>query len=510
MTVLEQHLDEYLKLRRTLGHKLAHAHRYLPRFVSYLDERGAEFVTIQAALAWSLERAVPVGSVVPADRMMVVRGFARYLSGIDPRTEVPPAGAIRHPQRWRRPFIYSENDVLAMIDQADRRIAQPLRSATYQTLIGLLATTGLRVGEALRLDRSDLDRSEGVLRIRVSKFGKSRLVPLHASALDALERYDHTRQHLCPDPSTDSLFVSLRGTRVIYECVWPTHRKLCELAGVGADSTVRPRIHDHRHSFAVKTLLGWYQEGVDVPSRISWLSTYLGHREPRYTYHYLSAAPDLLAHAARLLSDAQAVRMTPVAPTLQAFFTDRLTRQLHYLSRRHIHHPLTRGGPTNGVRSSAIGVKRRSHIEGACRSELTHRLRRCPRLLRSAPEVNGERAEAEAGADPELAVGTDELQQSAGSSRSLPLRRKSDHARVRRLTAAPGANRQSQHTGFGARDCRYGTGAEARRTSGSRGPLTAGIVPEEQRWVARAVRSRLLQVAQCSTRTPRGESAAPA
>lgn len=133
-------------------------------------------------------------------------------------------------------------------------------------------------------------------------------MPLHASAVDALERYDHTRQRLLPDPSTDSFFVSLRGTRVIYECVWPMHRKLCEHAGVGASSPVIPRIHDHRHAFAVKTLLGWYQDGVDVPSRISWLSTYLGHREPRYTYHYLSAAPDLLAHAARLLNDAQAVR----------------------------------------------------------------------------------------------------------------------------------------------------------------------------------------------------------
>jgi len=198
--------------------------------------------------------------------------------------------------------------VLALVEQADRLIAQPLRSATYQTLIGLLATTGLRVGEALRLDRTDLDRSQGVLRIRESKFGKSRLVPLHASTVDALERYDHTRQRLCPEPSTGSLFVSLHGTRVIYECVWPMHRKLCEHAGVGAGATVTPRIHDHRHSFAVKTLLGWYQQGVDVPSRISWLSTYLGHREPRYTYHYLSAAPDLLAHAARLLNDAQTVR----------------------------------------------------------------------------------------------------------------------------------------------------------------------------------------------------------
>lgn len=308
MTVLAQHLDEYLQLRRTLGHKLADGHRVLPWFVAYLDDRDVEFVTIETALAWSLERDLPDRSVVPATRMMAVRGFARYLSGIDPRTEVPPAGTIRRPSRWRRPFIYTDTDVLALIEQADRLITQPLRSATYQTLIGLLASAGLRVGEALRLDRFDLDRSDGVLRIRESKFGKSRLVPLHASTVDALERYDHTRQRLCPDPSTDSLFVSLRGTRVIYECVWPMHRKLCEHAGVGTGSTIRPRIHDHRHSFAVKTLLGWYQEGLDVPSRISWLSTYLGHREPRYTYHYLSAAPDLLAHATRLLNDAQDVR----------------------------------------------------------------------------------------------------------------------------------------------------------------------------------------------------------
>jgi integrase/recombinase XerD len=254
MTALTEHLDEYLQLRRTLGHKLADAHRLLPRFVAYLDEQGAEFVTIETALAWSLAPAVPVGSVVPADRMMIVRGFARYLSGIDPRTEVPPAGTIRHPRHWRRPFIYTDNDVLAMIEQASAVIPQPLRSATYQTLIGLLATTGLRVGEALRLDRGDLDRSEGVLRIRVSKFGKSRLVPLHASAVDALERYDHTRQRLLPDPSTDSMFVSLRGTRVIYETVWPAHRMLCQRAGVGASSTVTPRIHDHRHSFAVSII----------------------------------------------------------------------------------------------------------------------------------------------------------------------------------------------------------------------------------------------------------------
>ena len=305
MSALSQHLDDYLRLRRMLGHDLAEAHRLLPRFVAYLDAHDLEFVTIQAALAWSLEPAVPARSTVPGHRWMVVRGFARYLSGIDPQTEIPPAGMVRIPREWRPPFIYSDSEVLALMEQASRSIPQPLRAATYQTLIGLLATAGLRIGEALRLDRGDLDWTEGVLRIRRSKFQKSRLVPLTASTLDALERYDHLRGELCPEPNTEAFFVSLRGTRVIYETVWPTHRMLCTLAGVGARSPVTPRVHDHRHTFAVKTLLGWYRDGLDVPSRLPWLSTYLGHREPRYTYHYLSAAPELLAHAARLL-DARA------------------------------------------------------------------------------------------------------------------------------------------------------------------------------------------------------------
>jgi integrase/recombinase XerD len=302
MSAFSQHLNEYLRLRRTLGHDLADAHRLLPRFVAFLDTRGDEFVTIAAALEWALDGA-SVKSVVAGHKWTHARGFARYLSGIDPRTEIPPAGMVRIPRQWRPPFIYSDTDVLALMEQARRSIPQPLRAATYETLIGLLAATGLRIGEALRLDRADIDWAEGVLRIRRSKFQKSRLVPLQPSTVEALKRYDHRRWHLCPEPSSESFFVSLRGTRVIYETVWPTHRLLCEQAGVGLGATFSPRVHDHRHSFAVKTLLGWYRDGVDVQARLPWLSTYLGHREPRHTYHYVSAAPDLLAHAARLVDE---------------------------------------------------------------------------------------------------------------------------------------------------------------------------------------------------------------
>ena len=157
MSALGPHLDDYLRLRRLLGHELADAARLLPRFVDYLDARDIEFVTVAAAFAWSLERDAPAGSTVPGRRMMAVRGFARYLAGIDGRTEVPAAGLVRIPRRWRPPFIYTDADVVALMEQAHRSIAQPLRAATYQTLIGLLAATGLRIGEALRLDRGDID-----------------------------------------------------------------------------------------------------------------------------------------------------------------------------------------------------------------------------------------------------------------------------------------------------------------------------------------------------------------
>lgn len=307
MSPLDRHLQEYLQLRRLLGHDLADAARLLPRFIAYLDEHDAEFVTIEAALAWALEPKTPAGSTVPGRRMMAVRGFARYLAGIDPRTEVPPAGLIPIRHRWRAPFIYSDADILALMERAGRSIPQPLRSATYRTLIGLLAATGLRVGEALRLDRGDVDFADGVLLVRESKFHKSRQVPLQASTVLALQEYARERDRLCPRPRCESFFLSLRGTRVIYECVHRTHRMLCESAGVGTGAPYPARVHDLRHSFAVKTLLGWYRQGADVQARLPWLSTYLGHVEPRYTYHYLSAAPELLGHAARLLERDQAV-----------------------------------------------------------------------------------------------------------------------------------------------------------------------------------------------------------
>ena len=199
---------------------------------------------------------------------------------------------------FRSPFIYSAADIGALLAQAHQTITSPLRAATYQTLIGLLAASGLRIGEAIKLDRSDVDWAQGVPLIRESKFGKSRLVPLHPSSMQALESYAQLRDQLQPQLAELAFLVSLNRKRLLYAVVQDTFRQLINNAGIGAGAPSPPRLHDFRHSFAVRTLLGWYRAGEDVQSKIPSLSTYLGHREPASTYWYLSAAPELLALAA--------------------------------------------------------------------------------------------------------------------------------------------------------------------------------------------------------------------
>jgi integrase len=298
VSALEQALADYLRLRRSLGHELAEAGWLLPGLVAYLDARGARTVTIEAALAWVQQAQTGRGTSVGPRRMTAVRGFARYLAGIDADTEVPPLGLMPHRQRWPRPFIYSSADVDTVIDQARQSIVSPLRAATYVTLIGLLAASGMRIGEAIKLDHGDVDWAQGVLLIRESKFGKSRLVPLAASSMTALQGYARLRDELAPRPDGPSFFVSLARKRLLYAVVSQTFRRLIDDSGVGAGAPRPPRLHDLRHTFAVRALLGWYRAGEDVQARIPSLSTYLGHREPSSTYWYLSAAPELLALAA--------------------------------------------------------------------------------------------------------------------------------------------------------------------------------------------------------------------
>ena len=298
MSPLEQNLTDYLALRRSLGHELAEARWLLPGFVTFLEDRGLATVTIEAALTWAQQANTAAATTVGPRRMTAARGFARYLTGIHADTEVPPLGLMPHRARWRQPFIYAPADIDAVLDAARTSIVTPLRSATYTTLIGLLAVTGLRIGEAIKLDNSDIDWTSGVLLIRESKFGKSRLVPLHPSAIDSLRDYAQLRDELQSCPPQPSFFVARTGQRLLYAVVSQTFRRLLDTAGVGAEAPSPPRLHDLRHTFAVRTLLGWYRGEENIQAKIPSLSTYLGHREPASTYWYLSAAPELLALAA--------------------------------------------------------------------------------------------------------------------------------------------------------------------------------------------------------------------
>jgi integrase len=310
MSGLRSALADYLVLRNSLGHELADAARLLPRFVTWMEHTGQPTVTITAAMQWSQLPAAGPDSVIWAHRMTAVRGFARYLSGVDPATEVPPLGILPRRQRWQPPFIYTPDDIAALLAAA-ALIRTPRRAATYRTLFALLATTGMRVGEAIRLDVTDVDWDQGVLLVRESKFGKSRNVPLQSSAMAALRVYADRRSEYRPLPGNESFFVSLTGRRLIYVSVQQVFRELRAETGIGIGSQRQPRIHDLRHTFAVTTMLGWYRDGGDVAARLPWLSTYLGHHDPRSTYWYLSAAPELLAAAAARLEPVIGAAVTP-------------------------------------------------------------------------------------------------------------------------------------------------------------------------------------------------------
>ncbi|MGH9041985.1 MAG: tyrosine-type recombinase/integrase [Acidimicrobiia bacterium] len=305
MSALKAALGDYLGLRRALGHKLDEHERQLTRFVARLDDAGASFVAMADALAFVLDPDLDPASSNPAKRLMAVRGFTRYLSAIDPRTEVPPAGLVSYRPSPRAPWLFSDGDVAAVVRAARASTPSAFRAETLASLIVLLAVTGMRVGEALRLDCCDLGGDQAVIKVRDTKFGKGRDVVVSVSTVDALTAYRCRRDSR--RPATARLFVSLAGTPVIYSNFSLTFRQAVLAAGVGAEASARPRVHDLRHSFAVRTLLGWYRAGLDVEALLPRLSTYLGHREPRFTYRYLSATPELLGQAAARLEATQAV-----------------------------------------------------------------------------------------------------------------------------------------------------------------------------------------------------------
>lgn len=299
MSGLSSTLHDYLALRRRLGFKLRDEQAVLQRFVFFLERQGASYITTEMALRWAV---LPQGAQPAhwARRLSMVRLFAAHCSAIDPRTEVPPTGLLPYSYRRRPPYIYDDKEIARLI-QAARCLpsSRGLRAESYSTLFGLLAVTGMRLCESVRLDRDDVDPDRGLLTIRKSKFGKSRLVPLHPSTRSVLLRYAAGRDRAHPRPTTPSFFLSDTGRRLTHWSVRWTFVKLSRQIGLrGPSDRCGPRLHDLRHSFAVGTLLGWYREGADVEQRLPQLATYLGHGHVTDTYWYLTATPELLRLAA--------------------------------------------------------------------------------------------------------------------------------------------------------------------------------------------------------------------
>jgi integrase len=293
---LQDQLADYLALRRALGYRMARPEKLLHQFLDHLAHREEWRITVASALDWARLPANG-GSNWWAYRLSAVRGFATYLHALDPAHEVPAPDLL--PQRPRRasPYLYSDAEITALITAANT-LSTPLRRATVATLIGLLAVTGIRVGEAIALDRDDVDLSAGRLTVRFGKFGKTRELTLHPSTVDALRCYQQLRDRLAPRTATSALFVSLAGTRLRYCNVHHAFHRLVRLTGLPPRSaSCRPRIHDLRHSFAVRSMIDAYAAGEDGQARLTLLSTWLGHVHPASTYWYLSASPELMAVA---------------------------------------------------------------------------------------------------------------------------------------------------------------------------------------------------------------------
>jgi integrase/recombinase XerD len=278
-------LDDYLTLRRALGCKLVRAERDLRQFMDYLGGRQQDTLTVEAAADWV--RRSRHGAAAPGLGMEAVRGFAVFLHAHDPAHEVPPPGLFPRRRVRAVPYLFSPADIAALRAAAGR-LRGPLRAETYTFLIGLLAVTGLRIGEALALDDGDIDTPEGMLLVRQDKAQSFRLVPLHPTALAALADYRHRRNQVLPGRAGTAVLVSRTGDRLTYNAVHKTFTGLVPAAGLGPRSgRCRPTVHGLRHTFAVNLLAGWYRDGADVPARLPWLSTVMGHSGPASSYWYL-------------------------------------------------------------------------------------------------------------------------------------------------------------------------------------------------------------------------------
>jgi integrase/recombinase XerD len=298
MNTLRQALHEYLAMRRSLGFKLQRVAPRLLDFVSFIEQQHASYITVPLALAWA-KRPVNAQASTWAQHLSYVRLFARYRRATDPRTQIPPNELLPFRPKRAWPYLYSDREICDLLGAALSLPRTGLRPWTYYCLLGLLSVSGLRVGETQNLQLQDVDLKQRVLTIRSAKFGRDRLVPLHSSTCRVLALYLARRQNMWTTRSTSPyLFLSTRGNRLDDGDIRRTFHALSRKVGLrGPTDRHGPRLHDMRHRFASRTLLRWYQAGVDPERRLPVLSTYLGHVHWSDTYWYLSAQPELMSEA---------------------------------------------------------------------------------------------------------------------------------------------------------------------------------------------------------------------
>lgn len=299
MKSMMKHLSEYVAARRALGTRLEEPAQTLRRFVKFLARRKAPFITVALSLEWS-QQSRGVQRATWARKLSMVRQFARWMNALDLRHQVPPHRLLNVRHRRGKPHIYSDDEITRlMAEAAQLKSADRMRAMTLETLIGLLAATGLRPGEAVALGNDDVDLRGQVLSIRESKFGKSRQVPIHSSTATALERYArHRTQSFC-DQCSPNFFVSNSGKALNLSEI---RRWFCKISrncglrkrGNGNQCGRGPRLQDLRHTFATKRLVEWYRSGYNVGLQTPKLATYLGHSSVTCTYWYIQAVPELL------------------------------------------------------------------------------------------------------------------------------------------------------------------------------------------------------------------------
>lgn len=297
MKSLRRTLADYLCLRRSLGFKMLNESAALPAFVSFIEKGKSPCITTRLALDWAQQGREGQSKW----RFSMVRGLAKHAAIFDPRTEIPELGLLRTKYPRPRPYIYSDQEIEQLL-RAAREWGHDRPRTTYYSFLGLLVVSGLRLGEAIRLQVDDVDLATGILTIRNSKFGKSRLVPIHTSTARKLHEYRRQRdKFLGPQPSTH-FFITRTGTPLRQPTLHIVFKKLLVRAGI-RDITSRggPRLHDLRHRFAVRTLIDWYRSGKDIEAYLPVLSTFLGHACVRSTYWYLSEHPELMKLAVQRL-----------------------------------------------------------------------------------------------------------------------------------------------------------------------------------------------------------------